>query len=169
MKTGMILLLIGFGFAIGRMSFHVSVYYEYEAKIGCYWDLADKASTLSQKSKYIDSFVNALDSSNLFGINDALFFPTPSNSFDSNFEALKSLQKRLHDIDGIDENSFAYQAAIQQITSQEQGEALNMLEVIRSCWVKKNYYTSWNFIYVIIFTIIQGTLIIIGFALLDDY
>ena len=59
------------------------------------WSLADKASTIAQKSEYVDKFVGALEKSGLQGTNANLIWQTQNSSFDQNFIALKSLQTRL--------------------------------------------------------------------------
>ena len=120
--------------------------YQYEKNIASSWKLADKASTIEQKSKYVDKFVTALEESGLEGLHDAVFLTTPDNSFDKNLEALKSLQARLHEIKTMDVTSFEYQTAIQQITAQEQGEALRMLAVFEQVWWKENYFFLWSWI-----------------------
>lgn len=44
----------------------------------------------------------------------------------------------------MDANSFQYNTAIQQITQQEQGEAIDMLSVFQGCWYKENYILLWG-------------------------
>jgi hypothetical protein len=127
-----------FGYQIVQSRYH------WEKDFGSNWSLAEKASTIAQKSEYMDLFVNALASSNLSGTNDSLFFPTPDNGFDQNFKALQSLQARLQTIKTMDENSFQYQTAIEQITAQEQGQAQDMITTLENCWMKVNYYELWN-------------------------
>jgi hypothetical protein len=118
--------------------------YVWERDFGSYWSLAEKASTIQQKSEYMDKFVTALENSGLKGQSDALFLNTPDNSFDMNLSALKSLQKRLEDIKTMDISSFQYQTAIEQITKQEQGEAGKMISVLESCWWKVHQSNLWN-------------------------
>jgi hypothetical protein len=125
----------------------ITTTYDYNREIGSNWDLSVKASTIAKKSEYLDKFVKALDKPEFHGQYNALFFPTPNNSFDSNFEALKSLQTRLEAIKSMDENSFAYQTAIQQITAQEQDEAGEMLGVFGGIYWKQNAYWLWHPIY----------------------
>lgn len=120
--------------------------YEYDKTISSYWELSDKASTITQKSLQIDKYVIALENSHLWGQYDAIVFKTPDNSFDENFIALQTLQSRLHQIDTIDANSFQYNTAIQQITEQEQGEACAMLSVFKGCWYKTHYLFLWDWI-----------------------
>ena len=141
---GVLLILAGIALAVFLIIQVCLLNYHYTNAIGNYWTLADRASTVSQKSDYIDQFVTALQNSGLQGSSDALFFSTPENSFDQNLKALQSLQSRLHDIKTMDESSFAYQTAIQQITAQEQGQASDMLAVFRGCWTKVHYYYLWN-------------------------
>jgi len=137
--VSIIILLIDAGIGIyGR--------YQYSKQFGSYWNLAEKASTIVQKTEYIDKFIQALEESNLKGKYNVLFLDTPDNSFDKNLEALKSLQKRLHEIQTMDITSFQYQTAIQQITSQEQGEAKAMLDVFYEIWWKENHILLWNWI-----------------------
>lgn len=118
--------------------------FQYEAQVGSYWSLADKSSTIEQKALYIDRFVNALAEQNFYGQHDAMFYPTDDNSFDKNFQALNSLQTRLHEIQGMDIKSFEYQTAIQQITAQEQGEAQPMLDIFKNVWWKNHHWTLWG-------------------------
>jgi hypothetical protein len=58
--------------------------------------------------------------------------------------ALKSLQGRMHQIQSMDEQSFAYQTAIQQITAQEQGEAAHLTDTFEGCWYLRNYSALWQ-------------------------
>lgn len=118
--------------------------YVYDNTIGSYWELSVKASTLEQKSTYLNSFVAALDSAHLSGHN-ALIFETPDNDYDQNLIALKSLQQRMVEIKGMDVKSFEYQQAIAQITAQEQGEADRLLGVFRGVWYKQYHPLVWNF------------------------
>lgn len=141
---GTILIVLGV-IALGGL-FADSVYsnYQYSNGYSSYWDLSDKASSIAQKSVYLDKFVSALQGSGLQGCSDSLYFPTPTNSFDQNFIALLSLQGRMHDIVGMDPNSFQYQSAMEQITGQEQGQASDMLTVFEDCWMKVHHYWLWN-------------------------
>lgn len=143
-SIGVILVLAALGLTSFFIFEIVKSNYEYENNYSSYWSLSDKASTISQKSDYIDKFVTSLDGSGLHGTNDALIWKTNNNAFDTNFQALESLQSRLHEIKGMDESSFAYQTAIQQITAQEQGQADDMLGVFEGCWLKVHYYWLWN-------------------------
>ncbi|PIZ50423.1 hypothetical protein COY27_07110 [Candidatus Woesearchaeota archaeon CG_4_10_14_0_2_um_filter_33_13] len=167
-KIGIILVVVGLLFAILRGIFHFYVNYQYENEIQSYWEMSDRASTISQKSEYLDKFVLALSKQNLDGTHDAIFYHTAKNSFTENMKALKSLQRRLHQITTMDENSFAYQTAIQQITEQEQGEALEMLHVFVRCWEKENHYTTWNIFVVFGFFIIQFLMIVFGIAIINQ-
>lgn len=165
---GALLLTAGILFATARGIFHTYVHYDYKNKIGSYWDLADRASTISQKSEYINKFVEALEAEKLYGVHNALFFPNDENSFSENMKALKSLQQRLITISSLDENSFAYQTAMQQITAQEQGEANQLTKNLRGCWEKENYYTAWNILFVIGFLLLQIIMVGLGFMLVTN-
>ncbi len=123
--------------------------YAYEASIASYWSLADKSSTITQKSQYVDKFVEALERQGLQGKYNAIIYPTPDNSFDRNMEALKSLQGRLREIQTMNPASFEYQTAMQQITGQEQGEAKAMLNVFEGVWWKEHHLALWDWVYVL--------------------
>lgn len=128
----------------------ISANYEYKQNISAEWNLADKSSTISAKREHLDKFVDHLAKANLQGSYNAVVFKTPDNSFDANFEALKSLQSRLHEIEGMNVKSFEYQTAIQQITSQEQGDAQAMLDVFEGCWYLRHHPLLWDWIGVVV-------------------
>jgi hypothetical protein len=117
--------------------------YEYSRTIESYWELGVKASTLEKKSEYLDQFVAGLNAAHLSG-NNAVFLKTPDNSYEQNFAALTSLQKRMHEIEEMDPKSFEYQVAIGQITAQEQGEAGKMLAQFEGIWYLNRHPTYWN-------------------------
>lgn len=119
----------------------------YNQEIESEWDLADKSSTIEEKSKHIDLFVKSLEASGLKGKYNASFYPNPSNSFDRNLDALKTLQTRLREIVKMEPSSLAYQTAIQQITQQEQGEAGKMLSVFEGCWYREHYLRLWDWVF----------------------
>lgn len=119
--------------------------YEYDKTIQSYWSLSEKASTLAQKSSYLDKYVAAIEGAGLSG-NNAIIFPTPDNSYEQNLVALKSLQGRMHQIQGMDEQSFAYQTAIQQITAQEQGEAQHLTDTFEGIWYLRYHYWLWGWV-----------------------
>lgn len=130
----------------GNIYGEVSGDYEIDRTIWAEWCLADRASTIPQKSQHIDHFVAALEASGLRGEHDAVWLLTPQNGFDANLDALKTLQERLREIQGIDVTSFQYQTAIQQITAQEQGEATYMLQAFRGCWWKTHHFFLWGWV-----------------------
>jgi hypothetical protein len=163
-KNGKIFLTIGIIFCLGRLGFRIYSEYDWNTTIGSYWDLSERASTISQKSEYMDKYVGALEAARLEGTNSATFLKTPATSFDENMKALLSLQSRLHDIDTMSESGFAYQTAISQITEQEQGQAQDMNDNLSSCWEKVNYYTLWNKFIWITFLLVQIALIGIPLA-----
>ena len=167
-KTGIALIIIGFLFAVSRGAYRMYSVYEYKNTIGSNWTLADRASTISRKYEYIYNFVKAFEEQGLSGEYDAIFLKTPNESFNENFKALKSLQFRLKEIQGMNPNSFEYQTALHQITEQEQGQANNMLDVLSGCWQKKNYYTLWNPILIFTFTLLQIGLIFLGWIIFYD-
>jgi len=137
-----------------RIGIHIYADYDYSRRVESYWNLGIKASTVQQKSIFLDQYVTALEASNLAGSNDALVFKTPDNSFDQNMVALKSLQGRISQIKGMDEQSFAYQTAIQQITGQEQGEADHLVSTFKGCWYLRNHFFYWNWVGVTIYLLL---------------
>jgi hypothetical protein len=145
-KLGIILTLEAILCFILSITYGIIGSYRYEKEVSSYWDLADKASTITKKAEYLDKFVASLDNDDFKGKYNALVFTTPNNSFDDNFTALKTLQQRLHQIEGMDPTSFEYQTAIQQITGQEQGEAYEMLSVFKGVWWKSNYLLLWDWV-----------------------
>jgi hypothetical protein len=122
----------------------VKANYEWNNQYLSYWTLSDKASSIQQKSAYLDQFVSALQASGLQGTQDSIFFPTPDNSFNQNFVALQSLQSRLHDVQTMDPNSFQYNTAIEQITAQEQDGGSAMIQNFSDDWYKVHHYFLWN-------------------------
>lgn len=137
--------LLALGLLVGRGVQEFRVGYQYNRDIDSYWTLGVKASTLQQKSTYLDQYIKALEDAHLSG-NDAIIFPTPDNSYEQNMVALKSLQGRMHQIQGMDEQSFAYQTAIQQITGQEQAQADNITGTFEGIWYKTNHIFFWGWI-----------------------
>ncbi len=139
------LLAIGTVIVFGMLVWNgIKVQYQWNNQYGSYWSLADKASSLEQKSAYVDQFVAGVQGAGLNGCNDTLFFPTPDNSFDQNMVALVSLQTRLKDIQSQDPSSLGYAQSIQQITSQEQDDNGAVISVVEDCWYKQNHYFWWN-------------------------
>lgn len=167
-EIGIFLILAVFIFSVIMIIIAVKSNYEYNKDYYSYWSLADKSSTISQKSEYINQFVIALDNSNLHQCNDALIFKTNDNSFYYNFKALKSLQVRLQNISNMDENSFAYQTAIQQITAQEQGQAGEMLSIFSGCWYLVHYPLLWNYVGIIIWLLLLSLFILGGYLIVSD-
>jgi hypothetical protein len=134
----------------------VSNFYTYQNNVQGYWDLADKSSTIKAKQEYVNQFVTILENTKHSGY-DAIIYKIPNSSFDFNLKALKSLRDRLETIREMDESSFAYQTAIQQITAQEQGEAHEMLSVFYGCYTLVNYWPAWGWL---------GGLVIAGYCIL---
>lgn len=168
--TGVILIVLSIslsGVLIWRV---INANYEWSNSVLSNWTLADKSSTLEAKSGYIDKFVQALQSNNLAD-NNALIYKTADNNCQNNIQAVSTLKDRLNQIKGMDETSFQYQQAIQQITAQEQGQADDMISALHGCWLKTHHYFLWN-----VFTAVgmfAGLILMlfvgVGFATLDDY
>jgi len=133
--------------------------YNYNKQCKSYWNLATKASSIPQKSIYIDKFVSSLESYDLYGQYNAIILKTPDNSFDENLKALHSLQTRLHEIQKMDVSSFEYQTAIQQITAQEQDEANDMISTFWDIWLKDHNILLWDWFAAIFLMIIPACII----------
>jgi regulator of sigma D len=132
--------------------------YNFEKEYYNEWGLADKSSTLSAKRQHIDNFIQSLEYGNSkgqFAEYDALFLKTPSNNFRTNITALKTLQERLIAVERMDPESFQYNTAIQQITQQEQGEAHEMIGVIKGCYYLSNYPLVWGWIGTTLFMVVS--------------
>jgi hypothetical protein len=108
--------------------------------------------------KYIDAVEKAKAAQN-----SGIFKHAPSNSFNYNLTALKSLRDRLNQIRGMDPNSFQYQTAIHQITEQEANST--SMVIIENCWQKANHYSYFNWIICLFFAVIQVVMVLLGFHL----
>lgn len=146
---GIILTIVSTLFLIIDIGIGIIGHYKLEKDVFSYWNIADKASTIEKKSEYIDKFVEAIEKQKFEGKYNAIILTTPDNSYEYNFIALKSFQDRLNEIQNMDIKSFEYQTAIQQITSQEQGEAAPMLSVFKGLWWKENHLMLWKWIAVV--------------------
>ena len=149
---GVLSLLVGIWLGL-FIAAGVLAQYHYSKEIGSFWDLSVKASTIQQKSAYLDRFVDALDHAGL-AKHDALWLRTPDNSSEQNMYALRSLQGRMHEIIGMDPSSFQYQTALQQITAQEQGEANQMLGTLEGAWYLQNHFFLWGWVGILHFCVI---------------
>lgn len=166
MKLITLAILVLFAGCIMTGMAQIRVGYEYETSIGSYWELSEKASTLQQKSAYLDKYVAAVSAPKAFAKYDATLFPTPNSSFEQNMVALKSLQGRMHQIQGMDEQSFAYQTAIQQITAQEQGEAHGLTSTFEGCWLLRNHPLFWGWHMVLLWlALVLPTMFLVAVAL----
>lgn len=141
-KTGIV--LVSLILLISFLAYGYSAQIQYTNRVGNYWTLADRASTLADKRQFIDRFVAALEKADLEGTHNAAFFLTPENSFDANLTAVKSLQQRLAEIESMDIKSFEYQQALSQVTQQEMNEAEDMLKVFKGCWILENHTLAWS-------------------------
>lgn len=163
---GVILFIIGLTLTVGMAGSDMLAGNQYNNEIYNYWSLADKSSTIETKSEYIDKFVYALDNAGLHGKYNTIWLQNPDNSFDNNLKMLKTLQTRLHEIKTMNVSSFEYQQAMFQITSQEQGEAHEMLSVFSGVWYLKNHTWLWGWIPIPLF-ILGLCLLRIGAALIS--
>lgn len=162
---GTFLIVIGLGTAVAWIWTGLYAGYEWDNQVLSNWTLSDKSSTLEAKSGYMDKFVQALQSSNLAD-NDALIYKTADNNCANNITAVSTLRDRLNQIKGMDESSFQYQQAIQQITAQEQGESDKLIGTLNGCWMKTHHYILWNgWFDVIGFLVVIGSILLGGILL----
>lgn len=145
MKTVGIICGVFLLFFVGFIVASVLADYHYSNEIQSYWDLSVKASTIQQKSVYLDKYVAALEVVRLAEY-DAIWLKTPENNTAQNMVALKSLQGRMHEILGMDVGSFQYQQAMQQITAQEQDEAHSLLGRFEGAWYLEHHFFLWGWI-----------------------
>jgi hypothetical protein len=133
---------------LGLLGLHViqEIYTNYQCNrdLLSYWKLSAKASTLQQKSLYLDEFVNNLEAAHLSG-NNALILKTPDNSYEQNMTTLKSLQSRMEEIKSMNVKSFEYQQAMYQISAQEQGGVNGVGDLI-GVWYLRRHPTVWGWI-----------------------
>ena len=139
--------IISLLFVVGSIKQDITGPYVLSREAFSHWDLADKSSTIEAKRKHIGAFVQAIESRrSQFASHNAVWLKTDANSFETNLTALKTLQGRLEEIQGMNPSSFEYNTAIQQITSQEQGEAGEMLQTIGGCFLLESYPLAWGWI-----------------------
>lgn len=159
---GTFLVLSGLGLAVGLIMEGLNIHNQFETAIQSNWELSDRSSTLDAKAQYIEAYYNALESSGINGLSNALFYQNPTNDCATNIQVVKTLSDRLEQIKGMDESSFQYQQAIQQITAQEQGEAGDMTDTLHGCWLRANHYIYWNPIIALFMFIIPVFLLFMG-------
>ena len=165
-KIGTAILLVGISIMALGIRGCVKSSYTFENKYLYAWNLSDKSSTIEAKSVYINDFVNNLSSNREnFASHNAVWLKTPNNSFDCNLKALITLRDRLTEIKSMDITSFQYNTAIQQITSQEQGEAHSLISAIQGCYDLKNYWYVWDWIGLIV-TLFSSLLALLGISLI---
>jgi len=73
----------------------ITAEYQYTNSVGNYWTLADRASTIAQKSEYMDKFVAAFGDKNLAGVNDAIFFSNPDKFVRCEFRGVEELARSI--------------------------------------------------------------------------
>ena len=108
--------------------------YPYNANIGSYFDLSDKASKLDTKLDYLKQYSNALVESGLNEGQSTVFFQTKETSLEENYKVLQSLIERMEETKEMEINSFEYQTAIKQITEDEY------------CWFHTDVFVSGYYI-----------------------
>ena len=159
MKLGLFI-VIGVVLLIIQIVTSIMAEYSYNKDYSSLWELADKSSTIEAKADYISQFVEQIESNkDRFSKHDAIVFKTPNNEFSNNLKALVSLRDRLHEINKMDPTSFQYNTAIQQITEQEQGDAVQLTSTLKSCYKLGSYWSVWRWIGALI--CLAGSLFII--------
>ncbi len=164
-KLGLIFVIIAIAALLTTVITGIIAGYKYNNEYKSLWTLADRSSTIEQKAFYIDKFVQKLESGGFEGMHNAIILKTPSNSFDYNLQALKSLQMRLIEIKDMDPSSFEYQTALEQITGQEQGEAEEMMCVFQGVYYLDFCIFLWDWV-VLVQVIFFVLLLVFGAILL---
>lgn len=143
-QLGIFIFLFGLILSVGR-SVHYGVYInnEYEEFIS-EWIIADRVSTLNAKQEHVSNFIIELENSNLRNTEANWLANNNTTQFETNLNALKSLNKRLLEIKDMPVNSTEYQFAINQITQQEINIKNDAVNNIKQCWMRKNHYTYSN-------------------------
>jgi hypothetical protein len=147
---------------------HLIYNYQWENKYQYAWDLGVKQSTIIDKSQYINEFANKLSENKTdFVEHSVIFLKTPNNSFQKNLEALNTLCTRMKEIQGMDPTSFQYNTAIEQITRQEQDEAVEMIGCFRDCWFLEHCFYLYNpippvILITCIIMLLTGAMILVG-------
>lgn len=121
---------------------------DYDSRIGSYWSLGEKVSTIKDKSEQVAKFVSAIEAENIQGSYDAIIFKTPNKSFNKNLMAVKSLDRRLKEISRMNEKSLEYQQSTIQINSQEQRKSEELMNTIKGCWMLNKHPLLYNKIFI---------------------
>jgi len=164
-EAGLVIVLLALVLGFFQIKALVVSDWQYNKQIEYAWSLADKSSTIDAKAKYVEEFVKLIETNqNEFSSHNAIWMQTPDNSLEQNLTALRTLRSRLNEVMTMDVKSFEYNTAIQQITAQEQGEASQMLSVIKGCWIKANYISVWDWVGLIygvfwVFILIVGVML----------
>jgi hypothetical protein len=118
-KVAMILLAIGTVYIIIVGIAAIFIGYQFDANIGQWFELSDKASTIDKKLVYLDKFDAAVQKYGLTEGQSTIFFPTRETSLDENYVILQTLLQRLNETANLSRSSQEYQWAIRQITENE--------------------------------------------------
>ncbi len=149
--SGIFLLTFAILLALLQIGGLIATDYSFKRDIMSHWSLADKSSTIEAKSQHIQAMIQAIHArsapySGKFAQHNAVVLTTPQNSFQGNFEALKTLGTRLSEIQKMDPKTFEYNTAISQITAQEQGEANELIGTLDGCYTLKCWPIAWDWI-----------------------
>jgi hypothetical protein len=110
-----------FGWGAYYNNFVVS--YNFDKRIGNWFDLADKASLACDKAHYFDTFVQALRDNELTSGPTSIYFQQPTADMSWNFNTTLSLQQRLHELCTVEQTqgagSMAYQTGMQEVSITE--------------------------------------------------
>jgi hypothetical protein len=92
--------------------------YNYRQQVSGYLMLADDASTAKLKLEYIEQYKDAVHK-HVYGKNARYIWKTPQTNINYQKNVLDSLVDRVKQTSLLDEKSFEYQTAMNQITGQE--------------------------------------------------
>jgi len=112
--------------------------YGYDVKMGQYIRLADDASTAEAKLGYLQKYQEAVEQ-NIVRNQARFIFQKERLTRDRQLSILSTLKVRLQDAANMNQSSFEYQTAMNQITGQEFNHALGELSrIISDCWLRQS-------------------------------
>lgn len=93
--------------------------YQYQNDVQQYFEKADRSATLKDKAQAFDQYVVALEKENLTQGKSTMWpWPHATSDLGYNFQIVKTLQTRLHEVQNIDPNSYAYADQNRQIIQE---------------------------------------------------
>lgn len=91
--------------------------YQFDRNVGSYCELAYEASDISKKVQYFDTCVDLMKKEQLTGYS-VWWFKTPSDKVSEHYAVMESLQTRMHQLVGMERDSFEYQKGLEQVEDE---------------------------------------------------